>query len=89
MNEQRVKGIDMNLRYDQDLSFGQLIVENQSTWYSQNVQQLFDPTQVEGFDTTDYVGTVGSPKFVSNTRIGLKRDDWTFTYYVQYVGTNG
>jgi len=85
VNQQRVKGIDMNLRYDADLSFGQLIIENQSTWYSENEQQLFDPTLVEGFDTTDYVGTVGSPDFVSNTRIGLKRDDWTFTYYIQYV----
>ena len=85
VNEQRVKGVDMNLRFDHDLSFGSLVIENQSTWYSQNVQQLFDPGLVSGFDTTDYVGRIGSPDFLSNTRIGLRRDDWTFTYYVQYV----
>ena len=86
VNEQRVKGVDMNLRYDHDFSFGSFVLENQTTWYSENVQQLFDPALVSGFDTTDYVGTVGNPDLVSNLRASLNRDDWTFTYYFQYVG---
>ena len=87
VNEQRVKGIDLNLRYDHDFAFGNLVVENQTTWYGQNVQQLFDPTLVSGFDTTDNVGTVTSPEWVSNLRASLRRDDWTFNYYVQYFST--
>ncbi len=87
VNKQRVRGLDTNLRYDHDFSFGRLVIENQSTWYKENTQELFDPTQVEGFDTTDFVGTVGSPSFVSNLRASLTRDDWTYNYYVQYVGS--
>ena len=50
---------------------------------------MFDPSQVSGFDTTDYVGTVGSPDLISNLRATFTRDDWSFNYYVQYVhGTN-
>ena len=85
VNKQAVKGVDMNFRWNQDFSFGQLVVEAQSTWYKENVQQLFDPSLVEGFDTTDYVGTVGSPDFLTNLRASLTRNDWTFNYYLQYV----
>lgn len=87
VNKQRVRGVDLNMRYDHDFSIGRLVVENQSTWYKENTQELFDPSQVEGFDTTDFVGTVGSPSFVSNLRTSLTRDDWTFNYYIQYVGS--
>ena len=85
VNKQAVSGVDMNFRWNQDFSFGQLVVEAQSTWYKENVQQLFDPSLVEGFDPTDYVGTVGSPDFLTNLRASLTRNDWTFNYYLQYV----
>jgi iron complex outermembrane receptor protein len=85
VNEQRVKGIDLNLRWDQDFNFGQLVVEAQSTWYEQNVQRLFDPSLVSGFDTTDYAGSIGSPEFLTNFRASLTRGDWSFNYYLQYV----
>jgi iron complex outermembrane receptor protein len=85
VNEQKVSGVDMNLRWDQDFSYGQLVVEMQSTWYDENVQQLFDPSLVSGFDTTDYVGTVGSPDFLTNLRASFTKNDWTFNWYLQYV----
>ena len=85
VNEQKVEGIDLNLRWNQDVGIGQLVVEGQSSYYIRNVQKLFDPSQVEGFETTDYVGTVGSPDFLTNLRASLERNDWIFTYYLQYV----
>jgi len=85
VNEQRYKGVDLNLVWGHDLSFGQLEVALQSTWNLENVQRLFDPDEVEGFDTTDYVGTIGSPDFVSNFRTTLNWQDWRFNYYLQYV----
>ncbi len=85
VNEQRYKGIDLNLVWGHDLSFGQLEVALQSTWNLENVQRLFDPGLVEGFETTDYVGTVGSPDNVTNFRTTLNWQDWRFNYYLQYV----
>ncbi|MGD8384692.1 MAG: TonB-dependent receptor [Lysobacterales bacterium] len=85
INSQRVEGVDLNVRWDQDFSFGNIVVEGQSTWTFKNAQQLFDPSQIQGFETTDYAGTVGSPKNVSNLRVTLDRNDWVFNYYAQYV----
>jgi len=85
VNEQAYKGVDLNLVWNHDLSFGQLEVALQSTWNLENVQRLFDPSEVQGFDTVDYVGTIGSPDFVSNFRTTLNWQDWRFNYYLQYV----
>jgi iron complex outermembrane receptor protein len=85
VNQQRYEGIDLNLLWNMDLSFGQLELAAQSTWNLENVQQLFAPGEVEGFDTTDYVGTIGSPDNTTNFRATLNWQDWRFNYYLQYV----
>jgi len=85
INKQRVEGIDLNVRWDMNFDFGDLVVEAQSTWTFENTSQLFDPDLVSGFDTTDYQGTVGSPDNVTNVRFSLDRNDWVFNYYLQYV----
>jgi len=85
INKQRVEGVDLNLRWQQDFDFGDLVLEAQSTWTFENTSQLFDPSLVAGFDEEDVVGTVGSPDNVTNIRASLNRNDWSFTYYLQYV----
>jgi iron complex outermembrane receptor protein len=85
VNQQRYRGIDLNLVWNIDLDFGQIEVAAQSTWNLENTQELFDPSLVSGFDTTDYVGTVGSPDNVTNFRTTINWQDWRFNYYLQYV----
>jgi len=85
VNEQVYRGIDLNLVWNINLDFGQLELAAQSTWNLENTQRLFDPSEVEGFDTTDYVGTVGSPDNVLNFRVTQNWQDWRFNYYLQYV----
>ncbi len=85
VNQQRYKGIDLNLVWNINLDFGLLEIASQSTWNLENISRLFDPTQVEGFDTTDFVGTIGSPKNVTNLRVTQNWQDWRFNYYLQYV----
>jgi len=85
INSQRVQGLDLNLRWDQDFDFGDLTVEAQSTWTFENIFQLFDPSLVQGFETDDVAGSVGSPENVTNLRVTLDRHDWAFNYYAQYV----
>ncbi len=85
VNQQRYKGIDLNLVWNINLDFGLLELAAQSTWNLENISRLFDPNQIEGFDTTDFVGTVGSPKNVTNFRVTQNWQDWRFNYYLQYV----
>jgi iron complex outermembrane receptor protein len=85
INEQRTQGIDLNLRWQSDFDIGNLVVEAQSTWVKENIFRLFDPNQVQGFDDEDVTGQVGSPDHVANVRATLKRNDWSYNYYVQYV----
>ncbi|NBD96409.1 MAG: TonB-dependent receptor [Gammaproteobacteria bacterium] len=85
VNKQKTRGVDVNFRYDGLFSFGRLVVENQSTWVFEDLEQLFDPSLAQGFDDNNRNGTIGRPKLVSNTRIDLNRDDWTFTWYAEYI----
>lgn len=85
VDRQKTRGVDVNFRYDGLFSFGRLVVENQSTWVFEDLEQLFDPTLAQGFDNNNRNGNIGRPKLVSNLRTSLSRDDWTFNYYVEYI----
>ncbi len=85
VDRQKTRGVDVNFRYDGLYSFGRLVVENQSTWVFEDLEQLFDPTLAQGFDDNNRNGTIGRPKLVSNLRLALNRDDWTFTWYTEYI----
>ncbi|MCF6262272.1 MAG: TonB-dependent receptor [Xanthomonadales bacterium] len=85
VNEQIYRGIDLNVVWNKDLDFGQLEVAIQSTWNLENVRRLFDPGEVEGFETIDSVGTIGSPENVTNFRTSFNWQDWIFNYAIQYI----
>jgi iron complex outermembrane receptor protein len=85
ISEQRYKGIDLNLLWNLDLDFGRLELAAQSTWNLENSLSLFGRDEIEGFEETDYVGTVGSPDNTTNFRATLNWQDWRFNYYLQYV----
>lgn len=85
VNRQKTRGVDVNFRYDGLFDFGRFVVENQSTWVFEDLEQLFDPSLAQGFDNNNRNGQIGRPKLVSNLRLALQRDDWTFTWYTQYI----
>jgi iron complex outermembrane receptor protein len=85
VDRQKTRGVDVNFRYDGLFNFGRLVVENQSTWVFEDLEQLFDPSLAQGFDDNNRNGTIGRPKLVSNLRASLTRDDWTFNWYVEYI----
>lgn len=87
INKQKYRGVDLNLLWHHNLDVGRLETELQTTWNLENVQRLFDPDQVQGFDTVDNVGTIGSPKVVANLRTSFSRADWKFNYYWQYISS--
>jgi len=85
VNSQQVSGVDLTLLWNKDFDFAALTVEAQGTYIRENVQRLFDLGEVEGFDEVDFAGRIGSPELVSNFRASLSRNDWTYTWSMQYV----
>ena len=85
INKQKVRGYDLLARFEKDYSYGKLEVEGQFTYTMEDFSQLFDSTQVSGFQTDDRNGDIGRPKLVGNLRTALKRGDWTYTWFMNYV----
>jgi iron complex outermembrane receptor protein len=85
IDQQINKGIDLTVRYDNDFDFGRLVVETNTTWTFEDLERLFDPNAVSGFDDNDLNGTISRPKLVGNGRISLERGDWEYTWGMRYV----
>ena len=85
VNSQKVSGVDVTVLWNKDFDFGRLQVEGQTTYTKENVQLLFAPGSVEGFDATDFAGRIGSPQIVTNLRSTLTRGDWRFNWFMQYI----
>lgn len=85
VNQQLNRGVDVNIRYDNDFNFGRLVVETQATWTFEDVVRLFDPSDTDGFDDVDQNARVTRPKLVGNGRVALTRGDWTHTWGMRYV----
>ncbi len=86
INKQQVRGYDLLARYDGDYSFGKLEAELQATYIVEDVELLFDDPLSGGLTRSDNKGYVGRPELVGNTRVSLKRNDWTYTWGTEYVG---
>lgn len=85
INQQTVEGVDLIGTWAGDFDWGTLDMELSVTRQLENVQRLFAPGSVEGFDDTDFVGRVGTPEWVSNFRTTFRWDDWSITYFLNYV----
>ncbi len=78
--EQRTRGVDFNLQYGTDFSFGALTLRAQASRMIENKRAVFDET------ATNYTGTMGNPKWVGNFSAVLDRDSWAATWTANYIG---
>lgn len=85
INKQRTTGYDLLARYEDEFSFGKLDIEGQVTYTEENFQLLFADPGAGGQVRADFTGSIGSPQIVGNLRIGLKRGDFTYTWFMDYV----
>lgn len=84
VNSQTSKGFDLNLTWAIDYDWGTLTIDNTANYQLENIQQLFDPGLVEGFDNIDFVGDIGSPELVNNLLVTATKDDWQFNWFMIY-----
>lgn len=85
INRQKVRGYDLLTRYERDFGIGKLEVEGEATYMTEDAEQLFNSSVASGFNTNERLGTIGRPRLVANMRTALKRGDWTYTWFSDYV----
>ena len=88
MNNQSFRGIDVTARFEQDFNFGKLLTEADASWALEREVQLFAPGTITGFDNIDDNGTIGSPSVTANFRTVLQRNDFRYTWFMDFVGAS-
>jgi iron complex outermembrane receptor protein len=86
VNSQTTAGIDITARYEHEFDFGNLVIDLSATHTTEDVVNLFDPSLASGFDTSDFNGSLGDPEWVGDASIQLRQGDWTYSWFVDYVG---
>ena len=86
VNQQATHGIDITARYEHEFDFGTMVVDLSATHTMEDVNLLFDPNIASGFDTNDFNGSLGDPKWVGDASVQLRQGDWTYSWFVDYVG---
>ena len=85
INNQRTRGYDLNVNYDDTFSFGKLAVEAQFTYTLEDLVSLFDSAEASGFTTEDQVGYIGRPQLVGRITTMLEKNDWSLLWSMDYV----
>jgi iron complex outermembrane receptor protein len=75
-----VKGIDFELRYDVDVGPGDLDIGISAVRTLDRINQT-DPD----FPATNFVGSIGNPKWAGTASIGYDLGPWYFRYGVDYI----
>ena len=86
VNNQSSRGVDITVRYEHEFDFGDLTVEVSATNTIEDVVNLFDPNLSSGFATNDFNGSIGDPEWVGDASIRLDAGDYTYSWFVDYVG---
>jgi iron complex outermembrane recepter protein len=86
VNQQATHGIDYSVRYNHEFDFGDLTIDVKATQTKEDVNLLFSSAEESGFETSDFLGTVGDPEWVGDAQISFRRGDWTYSWFVEYVG---
>ncbi|MEL6665309.1 MAG: TonB-dependent receptor [Pseudomonadota bacterium] len=86
INSQETDGWDFTARYEREFDFGDLTFEGQATYTDADIITLFDSAEESGFDIDDFNGTIGDPEWVWNTRLSLDRGDFTYSWFMNYIG---
>src|SRR5690606_16169509 len=74
-------------RYDNDFAFGNLESEGNFTYTVEDVTQLFADPRQGGSAISNFVGHFGRPELVGNVLTALKRGDFTYTWFMDYVSS--
>jgi len=81
ISQQQNEGIDLNIRYTREFSFGDLVLNGRASYILDWTQQTFGdsaPTQIES--------RIGYPELNGQVSARFDRGDWTGFYSIDFVG---
>ncbi|MGN6064580.1 MULTISPECIES: TonB-dependent receptor plug domain-containing protein [Brevundimonas] len=81
ISEQQNEGLDLNIRYKKEFSFGDLTVNGRASYILDWTQQTFGDSQV-----TQLESRIGRPELNGQVSARFDRGDWTGFYSVDFVG---
>ncbi|WP_312164297.1 TonB-dependent receptor [Phenylobacterium sp.] len=84
--QERMKGVDMGVRYDFDVGERRASLDWNTTYLSEYVVTPFPGADPIIFDGHIGGGNGGYPHWRSNATFSLTDDKWTGTYSVQWIG---
>lgn len=76
------KGWDVAATYRTNLPWGELTLETQHTFQTEDKRALFAETE------EDFNGEVGDPKWVGRLNATFERGDWTFFWGTSFIGSS-
>lgn len=78
--EQVSEGLDLNVRYRKELSFGDVTLGARASYITKWTYQVFGETEAE-----DQLGYIGYPDWTANLNARFDRGDWTVYYNVDLI----
>lgn len=76
---QQVRGVDYTLTYRDSFDFGDIRVR----WdHTHQIERTFQQFPIS--DPTLYIGRIGNPKHIGSVSTALTRNDWTYTWNMNY-----
>ncbi len=86
VDSQSQSGLDLEIRYTNEFNFGTLTFDSSMNWAFERYINVFGSDFVSGVSDDDFNGTIGYPSVVGNASVRLDRGDWTYTWFVDYIG---
>ena len=86
VDSQSQRGLDLEVRYENDLSVGTLIVDTSVNFSFERYINVFGSDFVSGISDNDFNGAIGFPTVVGDASIRLDRGDWTYNWFMNFVG---
>jgi iron complex outermembrane receptor protein len=80
VSRQHNRGLDFQIQYTTDFSFGTLLIDSQQTLQFEDTLGLFDTTE------EDRAGEAGHPEWVGNLNFTFMRGPWSFFWGITYIG---
>lgn len=86
VDSQQQRGIDLEVRYEQDFNFGTVTVEGSVNWALERYIDVFGSNFVANVSDNDFNGTIGYPSVVGDMLVTLERGDWTYSFFSDFIG---
>jgi iron complex outermembrane receptor protein len=86
VDSQSQSGLDLEVRYTSEFNFGTVTFDSSVNWALERYINVFGSDFLSGVENNDFNGTIGYPSVVGDASLRLDRGDWTYTWFVDFIG---